>query len=527
MTVMNQLQHFVSFHNSNYSLSLVAMDQNGGENFNETELKKILVNLERRYNENQKLRIKHAESPTKFAASETELFAILDEIQGVATQPELYPVLMLRNSLEILLSLVCHENSDISAKVIGIIQEFTDIDESDVQEPSEALMEALIGKNVIDIVVANLSRFDLSSKEDSQAIENSIAIIDNLIDFDSDAATNGSQCLIEWLLRTLKETLGFNPLKLSIAELLSVLLMSSHENKLHLNRANGIDILLQQVAYYRRIAPQTSDEHEFLEQTINCLCTAVLDCDENRDSFHKEEGIDLIELILREKRETIKKSNIKLSTLKLFNHILTTINNQDEIVTRCCARFIEILGLRVIFPLFNNPKLVLNEKVRKRDYHQFLDEVEEHTSAIILALLKNSQNSEHIQRILVKFAESNFEKMHRLLNLHDKYYVIVQNAQNGHESETQDHISSPPYFTLRTVDYILLLVSYLTEQYETYDPTSGETFHNFVTKTLIQRPQLRHQLLMETRRHIDEVANTKEERESLEFLLEHFKNIGK
>ena len=501
------------------------MQQNDVDSFNETKLKKALLNFDRKHIENQKLRIKHAESPTKFAASETELYASLDEIQCVATQPELYAVLASKNTLDTLLSLISHENTDISAKVVGILQELTDIDESDSQEPSGILIEALVSRNLAQLVVSNLSRLDGVDKDESQAIINSLAVIDNIIEYNTEFAILGSEDLIKWMVDTLNKSSGFNSIKLPIAELLSILLMSSDDNKLHLSEINGVDALLKQVAYYRRVEPKTGEEHEFLEQIVNCLCTAVLNCDENRNSFFEEEGVDLVELILREKREAIKKSNLKLSMLKLFNHVLTTHKNHDRIVTECCARFIDILGLRVIFPLFNNPKFLLNDKIKRREYHHFLDEVEEHTTAILLALLKNSQNTEHIQRILVKFAESSFGKLLRLLSLHDKYFMIVQN--NSTAEDEAKLTPSSAYFTLRTIDYTILLVCYLTSQFETYDPTSGETFANFILKILAQRPQLRHQLAMETRRHIDEVADTREERESLTMLLEHFEGLSK
>lgn len=495
------------------------MDTNIVENFNETKLKQCLINLERKHAENQKFRIKYADDPTKFVASETELFAALDELQGVATQPELYHILISKKALPTLLSLVAHDNTDISAKVIATLQELTDSDDSNSLEAFEALNTTLLDENLIDILVANLHRLNFKVKEEAQAINNTLDVIDNLIDFDPRVANIGSESLIKWIIAKLKESLEFNSIKLSVAELLSMLLMNSEENKQHLGEAKGIDVLLQQVAYYRRVHPATGEEHEFLEQIINCLCTAILDCDSNREHFLADEGTDLVELILREKREAVRKSNIKLSTLKLFNHVLTSDENRNSTVTKCCERFVEVLGLGVLFPLFNNPKLVLNEKVKRKDYHQFLDEAEEHTSAILLAMLKHSQNSEHIQRILVKLAESRFEKFNRALSLHDKYFKIVQNQDQPERSSS--------YFTLRTVDYIILLVCYLSQHFETYDPTSGETFDSYIKKVLAARPQFRHQLVMETRRHIDEVSDSAEERESLNLLLEHFEKLNK
>lgn len=498
------------------------------QNLNEVELKKVLVNFEKQVEENQKLRIKHAENPAKFASSETELYAALDSLQCLATQPELYSVLIAKKTIATLATLLSHDNVDIAAKVITMLQEFTDIDEDEEHEATESLVEALRDENIIDIIVANLNRFDVSVKEESLAINNSLAVVDNLIDFDSSFASCGSKPLIHWMMKKLRSMQQFHPIKLSISELLSVLLMSAPENKIYLNEENGIDTLLQQVAFYRRVSPVTGDEHEYLEQIINCLCTAVLDCPENRNSFLKEEGVDLVELILREKRAAVKQSNIKLAVLKLFNHVLTTDQNKDIDVGKCCERFIQVLGLRVLFPIFKNPKLVLNEKIKKREYYQFLDEVEEHTAAILLALLKYCQDIELIQRVLIKFAEANFEKFERVLEVHQKYFKAVSNQPTddtaGSESET-NRMKSSSHFTLRTIDYIILLLCYLGNHFETYDPTSGETFTSRMTKTLTQRPELRHQVSLEVKRHIDEVSDSLEEQNSLELLLEHFEGV--
>lgn len=499
---------------------------------NEVKLKKILSNLEQRHAENQKLRIKYSDDPAKFATSETEVYATLDELQSISTQPELYHVLISKKAVPILISLLAHENTDISAKVIHILQEMVDLDEVEGQEATERLIEELNKENIVALLVSNLSRLKESVKEEANAINNSLAIIESLIDYDSQIATVSPKPLIQWMLKRLKANSEFNSVKLSISELLSVLLMNAHENRLLLGELNGLEVLLKQLAYYRRIAPVTGDEHEFLEQIVNCLCTCIQDCDQNRELFFEEEGVHLIELILREKKEAAKKSNIKLSSLKLFNHVLATDKNNDPIVAKCCSKFVEIFGLRVLFPIFNNPKLALSEKVKKREYHQILNEIEEHTAAIMLALLKYCQNNEYIQRILVKFAESNFEKLNRLIKLHEKYFRIVSNEDDDIEQGEYNVSAGEAYksshrFTLRTTDYIILLICYLSDHFETYDPKSGETFKNYLGNLLKCRPQLRHQIMMEVGKHIEEVqGESLEEHNSLKLLLEHFEQTA-
>ena len=396
----------------------------------------------------------------------------------------------------------------------------------------------------MNLIIANLSRFNKNIKEECQAISNSLEIIDNLIDFDGEiVSTFNPEPLIKWMVKELTEAIEFNPVKLSITELLSIILINSEESKPLLAELGCIDALLQQVAHYKRVAPVTGDEHEFLEQSIDCLCTGILNCEQNHKCFLDEEGIDLIVLVLREKHEAVKKSNLKLSTLKLLNHVLTTDENQNAIVTKCCEHFVEALGLRVIFPIFDNPKLLLNSKIKRREYQQVLTEVEEHSSAILLALLKHSQKSDCVQRILIKLVEGDFKRFRRAFSLHEKYFrIMLKNEQEKSDNESNDDeaeenskaerrrvdtVKSGALFTLRTIDYLIILACYLSQHFEIYDPIGGETFCNFIGNLLSSRPELRHQIVIETQRHIDEVSDSSEERNSLELLIKHFEQLNK
>lgn len=60
--------------------------------------------------------------------SEIELNEVIQEMHIVATHPELYPILVQHNTLESLLSLLGHENSDIAIAAVDLLQEMTDVD---------------------------------------------------------------------------------------------------------------------------------------------------------------------------------------------------------------------------------------------------------------------------------------------------------------------------------------------------------------------------------------------------------------
>ena len=284
----------------------------------ESGLKAILANLDRKSDENQKLRIKHYDNPAKFASSETELYASLNDLQNLATTPEIYRNISTKKVVTTLLNLISHENTDIAGKVIHMLLEFTDIetdshDETEVAEKSR-LIKSLLQENVIGLLVTNLNRLDETNDEESLAINRSLNMIDNMIDHEPTIAEDKSiNALLKWMVSQLSSKKDFNSIKNSIIELLSTLLIRSTEIGTKLVELGGMDALLQQVALYRRRAPETGDEHEYLEQMFDCLRMTVLESDENRNLFFEEEGVDLIIVILREKREAIKQSNKQTS----------------------------------------------------------------------------------------------------------------------------------------------------------------------------------------------------------------------
>ena len=88
----------------------------------------------------------------------------------------------------------------------------------------------------------------------------------------------------------------------------------------------------------------------------------------------------------------------------------------------CCNKFVEILGLRTIFPLFmKTPK-------RHKRKGVSVEEHEEHVISIVASLLKNCRNQQR-SRLLAKFTEADHEKVDRLMELHFKYLDKVQETE--------------------------------------------------------------------------------------------------
>jgi len=81
----------------------------------------------------------------RFMESEIELNDAVQELHVLATQSDLYPVFVNMNGITLLMSLLTHENTDISIAVISLLQELTDIDiATESQQQATLLIDALV-----------------------------------------------------------------------------------------------------------------------------------------------------------------------------------------------------------------------------------------------------------------------------------------------------------------------------------------------------------------------------------------------
>lgn len=435
-------------------LKYVESEEAEGEVLDEASLKKILLLFEKRVLKNQEMRIKFPENPEKFMESEIELNDVLQELHSVATVPDLYPLLVELNGVSSLLELLSHQNTDISVAVVDLIQELTDVDIlHESLDGAETLIEALRNQQAAGLLVQNLERLDETVKEEADGVHNTLAIFENLMEIKSEIAKEiAEQGLMQWILKRLRMKMPFDANKLYCSEILSILLQDTNENRILLGNLDGIDVLLQQLAAYKRHDPSSTEEQEFMENLFNSLCSALM-ASENRDKFLKGEGLQLMNLMLREKKLS------RNGSLKVLDHAMSGPDGRDN-----CNKFVDILGLRTIFPLFM--------KTPKRNKKRLLstDEHEEHVVSIVASMLRNCKGGQR-QRMLTKFTENNFEKVERLMELHFKYLdkveivdrEIDQQVNAGEIDEDEDAIYvkrlSGGLFTLQLIDYIILEVS--------------------------------------------------------------------
>jgi len=432
------------------------MEADGGETLDDTGVKKIILAFEKKALKNQETRIKFPDNPEKFMESEMELHDALQEMKSLATVPEYYPIIVDLNCVPSMLGLLTHDNTDIAVGVLDLIQELTDVDTmNESEEGAESLIQTLVDNQVFALMIAAFDRLDESVKEESDGVHNAMSIVENIVELRPNVAKNAAEAgFMTWLIKRLKEKVPFDVNKLYASEILSILLQSEPANRRMYGELGAIDSLLQQLAYYKRHDPNIQEESELMENLFNCLCSLLAEKD-NRDRFLQGEGLQLMNLMLREKKKS------RSGALRVLDHALSG----NEGVQNCC-KFVDILGLRTIFPLFmKTPKKSKRAGVT-------IDEHEEHVVSIIASLFKNctvgNGAAKQRDRLLVKFTEGDHEKVDRLMELHEKYSSKVDNADSkirremrvlGEEfSDDEIYIKrlQEGLFVLQFVDYIIL-----------------------------------------------------------------------
>ncbi|XP_057219413.1 beta-catenin-like protein 1 [Triplophysa rosa] len=435
------------------------MDQDGedpeAEPVDEGTVKKMILTFEKRSYKNQELRIKFPDNPEKFMEAELDLNDIIQEMHVVATIPELYHLLVELNAVQSLLGLLSHDNTDISIAVVDLLQELTDIDTlHESEEGAEVLIDALLEGQVVALMVQNMERLDETVKEEADGVYNSLAVIENMAEFRPGLCTEAAQQgLMQWLLKRIKAKMPFDANKLYCSEILAILLQNNDKTRELLGEIDGIDVLLQQLSVFKRHNPATAEEQEMMENLFDALCSCLM-LPANRDRFLRGEGLQLMNLMLREKKMS------RVSALKVLDYAMIGPEGSDN-----CHKFVDILGLRTIFPLFmKTPKKMKKVGISDKEH-------EEHVCSIIASMLRNLKGQQR-SRLLSKFTENDCEKVDRLMELHFKYLEAVQLADKRIEGEKHDMVrrgeiiddSMDDEFYLRRLDaglFVLQLICYI------------------------------------------------------------------
>ncbi|XP_068188070.1 beta-catenin-like protein 1 [Antennarius striatus] len=421
----------------------------------ESSVKKMILTFEKRSYKNQELRIKFPDNPEKFMESELDLNDIIQEMHVITTMPDLYHLLVELNAVHSLLGLLSHENTDVAIAVVDLLQELTDIDTlHESEEGAEVLIDALLEGQVVALLVQNMERLDEQVKEEADGIFNTLAIIENMAEFRPGLCTEAAQQgLMQWLLKRIKVKMPFDANKLYCSEILAILLQNNDNTRELLGEMDGIDVLLQQLSVFKRHNPSMAEEQEMMENLFDALCSCLM-LPANRDRFLRGEGLQLMNLMLREKKMS------RTSALKVLDHGMIGPEGADN-----CHKFVDILGLRTIFPLFmKTPKKMKKTGTTEKEH-------EEHVCSIIASMLRNLKSQQR-SRLLNKFTENDCEKVDRLMELHFKYLEAVQQADKRIEGEKHEMVrrgeilddNMEDEFYLRRLDaglFVLQLICYV------------------------------------------------------------------
>eukprot|EP00466_Bigelowiella_natans_P013864 jgi/Bigna1/77754/fgenesh1_pg.50_\ len=190
----------------------------GGKDERQAKMQKILEEAE------------ESEEPAKFLDSEMKVHDLVQEMHAVAASPELFEEFVRLKVVPPLLSLLPHENTDISIEVVDLLKEFTEPEGYGYDQDSrDALLEELVTNDMIPLLVANLDRLKEEEEEDKQAVHATLGIFENLMEIAPEVAVRklvaGDSKLIDWLLKRLRKG-EFDENQLYSSEILSMILLS-------------------------------------------------------------------------------------------------------------------------------------------------------------------------------------------------------------------------------------------------------------------------------------------------------------
>lgn len=383
-------------------------------------LKQSLISFEKKMNKNQMMRMKHPNDPEKFMDSEVDLNSEINDLYALAASPELYTIFVENGSMESVLSMLAHENTDISICAIGLLQELME-PESFVQcEEAICLIDSFLDSQGLELVVQNLQRLDEKNEEDATGVYNTLAIIENLVTVRPAIAVTicSKTNLLTFLLERLSSK-EFDSNKLYCSEILCVLLQADIANTKRLiekegleNKMDGMDALLQIMFQYRKKEDLPADEMECVHNIFHSMCIAMR-LPLAQTSFRELQGMELMIKCMKELRYAA------LCAVKVINYAITDNKENAE-------KLIDVGGLKYIFPMFVGrglPKVMVKSKKKSLDSEQKETLEEDIISTIcqICLLLHDSTIHDSSIRILSKFLENDHEKIDHSAELVVKY----------------------------------------------------------------------------------------------------------
>ncbi|KAF8528671.1 DUF1716-domain-containing protein [Gautieria morchelliformis] len=435
-----------------------------------TGIRRLLLRFDRAVKKNQDQRSKYPDDPSKFIDSEADLDSAIKALLPLAQAPKLaYPELVRSGTAATFIDLLSHENADIVIDVVEVVHELTDEDvvneegeeddqsgkDGETEEALKLLVDELLKNAILELLVQNLTRLNESEESDREGVFHILGIFENCLGFSPELSTRlvSDTKILPWLLERISvkshdENQGY------AAEVLSILLQDNRENRLSLGSKGGVETLLKILSQYRKRDPADAVETEFMENVFDTLCSALVE-PETKQLFLQEEGVDLMVIIMKEKKQPRSRA------IKVLDHALSGPTG-----TPVCEMFVEALGLKTLFSSF------MGKKQKATAVATPASEDMSHMLGILSSLFSNlPSESPARMRLLTKFVEGTYEKVDRLLEIREGAEARLKVAEQEIEQERNDLVAdgviveeeSTWYlrrlegglFVLQTVDYIL------------------------------------------------------------------------
>jgi beta-catenin-like protein 1 len=478
-----------------------------------SSLKSIVANLEKSIAKNQMQRSEFSSSPEKFMDSEVALYEEIAQLNDLATSVEYYRYFVELGAVDQLVVLLGHENVDVALAVIRLFVELLDptlftgaaTDDGLATMVTEFLGVGHEKHGGLAMSIANVMRFREDEEEELKGIDDVLNLVENLLDLDQTGMFSqgssdmheshsrsvvsviaSSSSLVSYLLTKLadKDLSKWNAsLRLHASEVLSAifqhddarcylenlnklplvsssLMDDSNTNPSQSLTVDGMECLLQCIAVYRKVQPESDEECEYIENIFDTLAASLLS-EMNIQCFLDGEGI---ELMLRCINERVHSG---FGSLKVLYFALTGL---ESFQSKCCKvateTFIEAGGFKVIFPIFMGRKAKMpqpsqycdagniellkkyaaikengkqgtksiSNKLKQviaanKDWYQSIEGFSVHIIYALTKHIDDTSPNDSKARLLAKFIENDGEKCDRAVELCLKYDLKMRQAE--------------------------------------------------------------------------------------------------
>ena len=180
----------------------------------------------------------------------------------------------------------------------------------------------------------------------------------------------------------------------------------------------GVDKILDLLqSKYLKKDPTLSEEGEYVSNLMDSLCAALAST-VNQNKFHESPSAFNILLTLIKSKRYTKMGCLRALSFAVTNH------------SKNCVKLVECGGLKTIFSEFMNRKKIKKKYKRVHDK----EKMEEYLCSILVHLFCNLSDV-NLLRLMHKFREKDCEKIDRLIEMHAKYVMRMEDNESKEKTK--------------------------------------------------------------------------------------------